>query len=58
MTKLWWISCNKFTVGVECENDIITNSAPHVKMFRGQNIQNLFKWVNKNFKDIQICKLK
>ena len=58
MIELWSVSCDKFTAGVECEKGIIVRCAPIVQKFKGQNIENLIKWVNKTFKEVEICKMK
>jgi len=44
----YWISCNKFTVQVDTdENFIIKNAAPIVKVFIGQPFLNLIRWSRK-----------
>jgi len=41
------VETNKFVAGVEVneDNDIIINTAPILKKFKGQKIQNLSNWI-------------
>lgn len=51
---LYWVSCNKFTCGVEIDDEgIIIKCAPIVKRFKGQGIENLSKWMKKKFYGVQ-----
>ena len=43
-----WLSCDKFTVSVEVdEHGIITEAAPIVRKFIGQDIKTLGKWMSR-----------
>lgn len=57
--SLYWISCNKFTCGVEVdeETDLILTTAPILKKFKYQPFDNLKKWLNKTFKNVQIVEV-
>jgi len=44
--KRYWLSSNKMTVGVECDNkDIIRDGAPIIFSFREQPLKNLETWM-------------
>ncbi len=46
--RTFWLSSKKITVGVDTDQKgIITDSAPIVKVFRGQHINKLIKWMRK-----------
>lgn len=46
--KHYWVSCKKFTVGVETDDQhVITDAAPIVRRFIGQHMRNLVKWARK-----------
>jgi len=52
-----WVSCKKFTVFVEIdENEIIVDTALVVRKFIGQPIQNLCRWFKK-FGDLKVEEL-
>jgi hypothetical protein len=51
--KWYWISCKKFTVGVETLDYIVIQAPPIVKTFEGQHIINLICWVEENFEDVK-----
>jgi len=52
----YWVSCNKFTVWVEVENETIKKTAPVVAKFIGQPFYNLCRWFAK-FGGLQIHEL-
>lgn len=57
MSKLY-ISTEFFTCMVEVnEYDNIVDTAPILKRFIGQPLENLKKWLNKRFSDIRIVNL-
>lgn len=56
--KMYWVSCNRFTGGIETEDNTIISSAPIIGRFIGQKKDNLFKWMKKKFKDIKIEEIK
>jgi hypothetical protein len=42
----YWLSSNRMTVGVEVdEDDIIEDTPPIVRKFRGQPLANLARWM-------------
>ena len=44
--KRFWLSSNKMTVGVECDDKlIIRDGAPIIFSFRGQPLSNLENWM-------------
>jgi len=44
--RFFWLSSRQMTVGVDTDRKgIITDSAPIVKVFRGQHINKLIKWM-------------
>ena len=46
--KRVWVSCSKFTVRVEIDEDArIIRAAPIVHRFQGQNLRNLLEWADK-----------
>jgi hypothetical protein len=45
--QFWWLSCRKFTVGVETDNLIITKAPPIARKFIGQPIKNLANWARR-----------
>jgi hypothetical protein len=46
--RSFWLSSKKMTVGVDTNRKgIIIESAPIVKVFRGQHINKLIKWMKK-----------
>ena len=50
MSTSWWVSCNKFTIGVTTDDSaakVITDAAPIVKKFIGQPLDNLLRWAKK-----------
>jgi hypothetical protein len=48
MSTSWWVSCNKFTVGVTTDDaKVITDAPPIVKKFIGQPLDNLLRWAKK-----------
>lgn len=48
--KKYWVSCEKFTVQVDTDdNDIIVTAAPIVRGFTKQPIMNLFRWICKRW---------
>ena len=48
MTKRYWLSCNKFTVGVTVnDQNIIIEAAPITRTFIGQPLSNLINWMEK-----------
>jgi len=47
MKKALWLSCSKFTIGVEHTNGIITYASPIAYKFIGQPIENLRRWMKK-----------
>lgn len=50
MMKTLWISNKKFTCQVESnENNCAINTAPILKKFIGQHVNNLVNWLDKNF---------
>lgn len=42
-------NCFSFVAGVQIKNNIIIYTAPILKKFQGQNINNLIKWFKKKF---------
>jgi hypothetical protein len=55
--KEYWLSCRKFTVWVLTDGGIIQDSAPIVKKFRGQPLDNLKRWASK-FGDFRMEQLR
>lgn len=52
--RFWWVSCKKFTIGVETDGaDIVTKAPPIARKFIGQPSKNLGRWARK-FGDFQI----
>lgn len=47
ITQKWWLSCNKFTVQVNTQYDIIVEAAPIVARFKYQPLENLKQWMRK-----------
>ena len=46
--KLYWLSNKFMTIGAYVNNDSIVVTVPPVaKVFRGQNIDNLIRWMKK-----------
>lgn len=45
MNRSYWVSCDRFTVRVACdENAIIREAAPIVRRFIGQHLSRLTRW--------------
>lgn len=45
MSRTYWVSCQRFTVRVACdENAIIREAAPLVRRFLGQHLSRLTRW--------------
>ena len=47
LLEVLWLSCKRFTVCVDVVDGRITETAPIVKKFRGQSIDNLRRWMTK-----------
>jgi hypothetical protein len=45
MSEWWWLSCSRFTVGVEIKDGVIVDAAPIVRKFIGQPTRNLGRWM-------------
>ena len=57
MKIVWWVSCPKFTVGVETDElHTITYTAPVTRKFIGQKLGNLVRWFN-TFGDTEVVNL-
>ena len=52
------IDCEKFCGYIKVENNIIIDAMPIVKIFIGQPVENLTKWVTKKFKYCTIRRIK
>lgn len=53
----WWLSCSKFTVQVEADDEqIVRKAAPIVHRFIGQPMHRLVGWASKlgDFKIVQL----
>ena len=60
ISRCFWISNKVFTVGVECvnvESLRIWKSAPIVRRFVGQPLENLVRWSNKEFGKTEVIEL-
>ena len=55
--KNYWISCNKFAIGVKVDKDTIINAPPLVAKFKGRTIDELMMWINKNFRKVEVTTL-
>jgi len=52
-SRIYWVSCSKFTVKVRVTNGIIRGDAPFITKFIGQSFDNLLKWAEK-FGSVQV----
>jgi hypothetical protein len=43
--KLYWLTNKYMTIGVRVENDVIVETPPVIKRFRGQHLANLIGWM-------------
>ena len=51
MRKWVWVNIpGKFTCSIDIDGDRIVKTAPILKRFRGQNVQNLRSWLDYKFK--------
>lgn len=45
MNTVWWVSCEKFTIWVETDEERrIVDIAPVARRFKGQSFDNLLRW--------------
>ncbi len=56
MSRKWWVSCPKFTVHIETDEDgVITVAAPIVRSFIGQSVGELTRWARSRFGSVEVA---
>jgi hypothetical protein len=55
--ETWWLSCHAFTCRVITHDDTITDPAPIIKRFQGQDLSNLLRWIERKFGSYELEKL-
>jgi hypothetical protein len=55
MKKTWWMSSEKMTVLVTCQDGIVVDGPPIVRKFVGQSASALYEWMSKQGGMAAVC---